>query len=46
VEDDPHGEVLGKVLEPMLGPRGDEQQVARPERVPPAVVEEDAAGRG
>src|SRR5262245_52764586 len=27
----------------MLGPRGDEQQVARPERVPLAVVKEDAA---
>ena len=28
VEDNPHGEVLGKVLETMLGPRGHEQQVA------------------
>src|SRR5262249_29799317 len=43
VEDDPHGEVLGKVLEAMLGSRSHEQEIARPERVPLAVMKEDAA---
>jgi hypothetical protein len=38
VEDDPYGEVLGKVLETMLGSRSDEEKVARFERVPLAAV--------
>jgi hypothetical protein len=38
VEDKPHGEVLGKVLETMLGSRSHEQKVACLEWVPLAVV--------
>jgi len=43
IEDHPHGEVLSKVLEPMLDSRCYEQQVARLEGMPLAVVKEDAA---
>jgi len=42
VEDHPHGEVLAEVLETMLGPCGHEQKIARLERVPLAVVKQDA----
>jgi hypothetical protein len=43
VEYNPHGEVLGKVLETMLGSRSHEQKVACLERVPLAIVTEDAS---
>jgi hypothetical protein len=38
VEDNPHSEVLGKILEPVLGACGHEDEVAGFERVPLAAV--------
>jgi hypothetical protein len=43
IEDNPHGEVLGKVLETMLGSRSHEQKVACLEWVPLAIVKEDTS---
>ena len=43
VKDNPHGEVLGKVLEMMLGSRGHEHKVAWLEWVPLAVVKQEAS---
>jgi len=43
VEDNPHGEVLGKVLKTMLGSRSHEQKVACLKRVLRAVVNQDAS---
>src|SRR5262245_25020384 len=43
VEDHPDGEVVGEILEPVLGTGGDEHHIARPERIAPAIVEQDAA---
>jgi hypothetical protein len=39
VEDHPYREILGKVLEPVLGACGHEEKVAGSERVPLATVE-------
>jgi hypothetical protein len=43
IEEDPYRQVLREVLESMLDSRGHEEEIAWPERVPPAVVKEDAA---
>src|SRR5262245_35654778 len=43
VKDPPHGKILRNVLNLMLGSRSHEQQVARVEQIPLAVVEEDSA---
>jgi hypothetical protein len=39
----PQGQIVGSVLKLMLGPRGHEQDVARLERVPLAVVKEESS---
>jgi hypothetical protein len=43
MEDDPHSEVLGEVLEPVLGSCGYEDKVPGFKRMSAAIVKEDAA---
>ena len=43
VEYSPQGEILGEVLVVMLSPRSDEQKLARLERVPLAIVNENTS---
>ena len=43
VEDNPNGEILGKVLEAMLGSSRHEEKIARFEGIPLAVVKEHAS---
>jgi hypothetical protein len=39
----PQGQIVGSVLKLLLGPGGDEQDVARLERLPPVLVKEDTS---
>jgi hypothetical protein len=42
-EDHPHGEVVGKILEAMIGPRSDEQEIPCLAWIALPVVKEDAS---
>ena len=43
MKDNPHGEVIGKLLEAMLGSRSNEQKIARLKWVSLSVMEEDSS---